>query len=412
MKIGIIGGGLTGLVAAHAAGTEHEVEVFEKMPFFGGCLSSYRINDYWIERYYHHCFSGDKFLFALLAGLGLSDRLHWHTGTTGYYSRDTIYPLSTPAQILRYPELSLFNKARISWLTVNAKKIDLAPLDDIPAEVYIRKRLGDQTYHSFFEPLLKSKFGERRNEVSAAWLISRIAIRSNRGVSGESLGYIDGGFHLLIEALERSITAKGGKLHPNCPVTAITRKNGGWEVNGTRFDALISTIPPQEIGRLCDLAMPVVPYQGAACMTLGLGKDVCSGVYWLNMKDTAPYGAVVAHTNFIPKEHYGEHIVYLASYFTRDLPPRLDARMVANFQERFGVSDADIHWRRMAVDPWAGPVYMTGYRSLIPACEKHGIFLAGMFSQENYPERSMEGSVRAGHAVVACLDKRMNNDRT
>jgi protoporphyrinogen oxidase len=412
MKVAIIGGGLTGLVAAHALADEYEVELFEKLPFFGGCLSSYRINDYWIERYYHHCFSGDQSLFALLNELGLSDRLHWHNGTTGYYSRGTIYPLSTPAQILRYPELSLVDKARLGWLTLNAKKIDLAPLDDIPAEVYIRNRLGDRVYHSFFEPLLKSKFGERRNEVSAAWLISRIAIRSNRGTSGESLGYINGGFHLLIEGLERSIVAKGGKMHPHCPVTAITRENGGWKVNGTHFDALISTIPPQELGRLCEIAMPVVPYQGAACMTLGLEKDVCHGIYWLNMKDEAPYGAVVAHTNFIPQEQYGEHIVYLASYFTREMPARLDARMVADFQARFGVSDAEIHWHRMAVDPWAGPVYMTGYRSLVPTYEKSGIFIAGMFSRENYPERSMEGSIRAGYRVASCLNERKKNDRT
>ena len=74
MKIGIIGGGLTGLVAAHALSEQHEVDIFEKMPFFGGCLSSYPINDYWIERYYHHCFSTDTHLFALIDKLGLSEK--------------------------------------------------------------------------------------------------------------------------------------------------------------------------------------------------------------------------------------------------------------------------------------------------------------------------------------------------
>ncbi len=59
MKIGIIGGGLTGLVAASRLAQEHEVDLFEKMPYLGGCLSSYHIKDYWIERFYHHCFSGD-----------------------------------------------------------------------------------------------------------------------------------------------------------------------------------------------------------------------------------------------------------------------------------------------------------------------------------------------------------------
>ena len=70
MRICVIGGGLTGLVAAHALAGEHEVQLVEKMPYLGGCLSSYDVNGYWIERYYHHCFSGDNHLFALLRGAG------------------------------------------------------------------------------------------------------------------------------------------------------------------------------------------------------------------------------------------------------------------------------------------------------------------------------------------------------
>jgi protoporphyrinogen oxidase len=57
----------------------------------------------------------------------------------------------------------------------------------------------------------------------------------------------------------------------------------------------------------------------------------------------------------------------------------------------------------MAVDPHAGPVYTTGYRSLIPSYEQQGLYMAGMFSLPNYPERSMEGSVKAGKEVADCV---------
>jgi protoporphyrinogen oxidase len=407
MKIGILGGGLCGLVAAHALSDEHEIVLFEKMPFLGGCLSSYHIDDYWIERYYHHCFSDDRQLFSLIRELGLWDRLEWHAGSTGYFSRDTIYPLTTPSQILRWPELSLIDKAKLAWLTLHAKKTDLISLDDIPAETYILDHLGPRIYLSFFEPLLKSKFGKNRSKVSAAWLISRIAIRSNRGVSGEHLGYLNGGFHQIIDGLERSIMSKGGKINLQTPVTSISRKDGGWEINGGEgVDAVLSTIPPQELGNITGLIMPDIPYQGAACMTLGIERDVSEGIYWLNMKDEGPYGAVVAHTNLVPQERYGEHIVYLASYFSGTVPARLDQKMREDFCTRFGIMENEIHWSRMAVDPWAGPVYTTGYRSLIPAYEKHGIYIAGMFSEENYPERSMEGSIRAGYRIAGCIRKK------
>jgi len=412
MKIGVIGGGLTGLVAANRLVQDHDVDLFEKMPYLGGCLSSYEVNDYWIERYYHHCFSGDTNLFALLTETGLSDKLEWKTGTTGYFANNRIYPLNTPLQILLYPELSLLDKAKLAGLTMRAKKTDLKTLDDIPAEQYIIRHLGKNIYSSFFEPLLKSKFGERRREVSAAWLFSRIAIRSDRGVSGERLGYLNGGFHQLIDALERTFVRNGGVIRKQNPVTSISRSNGTWEANSVRYDTIISTIPPGELARIGGPALPDIPYQGAACMTIALGREVTGGIYWLNMKDAAPYGAVVAHTNFIPFTRYGEHIVYLASYFSGTVPPHLDIRMLEDFCTRFSVTKDEIHWNRMAVDPWAGPVYTTGYRSLIPAYEQKGLFVAGMFSPTNYPERSMEGSIRAGSEVAKSIRTWSTDGRT
>jgi protoporphyrinogen oxidase len=411
MKIGVIGGGLTGLVAAHRLVQEHEVDLFEKMPGLGGCLSSYKVNDYWIERYYHHCFSGDSGLFALINELGLSHKLEWKTGTTGYFANSKIYPLSTPLQILLYPHLSLIDKAKLARLTFKAKKTDFKTLDDIPAEQYVIKHLGKNLYSSFFEPLLKSKFGEQRREVSAAWLFSRIAIRSNRGAQGEHLGYMNGGFHQLIDALEKSVISNGGVINKQTPVSSVSRENGTWKVNGIYYDTIISTIPPQNLEMMGGPALSPVPYQGAACMTLALEREVTEGIYWLNMKDAAPYGAVVAHTNFIPFTRYGEHIVYLASYFTGTVPPNIDERMLEDFCTRFSVNKDEIHWYKMAVDPWAGPVYTTGYRSLIPAYEQHGLFMAGMFSLTNYPERSMEGSIRAGSEVAQCIMTRSTHGR-
>ena len=412
MRICIIGGGLTGLVAADALAGEHEVQVVEKLPYLGGCLSSYDVNGYWIERYYHHCFSGDIHLFALLRQLGLFESLEWRTGTTGYYSGSTIYPLNTPWEILRWPELSLIDKAKLGYLTLTAKYADIAALDNVPAERFILDHLGRNVYSSFFEPLLKSKFGDRRKEVSAAWLISRIAIRSDRGVSGEHLGYLKGGFHRMIDALETAIEKNQGTIRKQCPVSSIYRENGSWRVNGTGFDTVISTIPPQELQKAGGPVMAPVPYQGAACITLATDRDVTGGIYWLNMKDRAPYGAVVSHTNFIPVDRYGEHLVYLASYFSGTVPAHFDKTMIDDFCNRFSLTRNEIRWHRVAVDPWAGPVYSTGYKMLIPAYENQGLFMAGMFSMTNYPERSMEGSIRAGTEVAACIKGRDTYDRT
>ncbi len=185
MKGCIIGGGLTGLAAADELAGDSEVDLFEKRSHAGGCLSSYHIGDYAIEHYYHHCFGSDSAFFSLLDAHGLSGLLEWRSASTGYYAGGKIHPLTTPAEILRYPYLTLAGKARLAFLALRAKSLPVSDLDTVPAEQYIRKNLGDDVYTSFFEPLLNAKFGSNKADVSAAWLISRIAIRSDRGTSGD-----------------------------------------------------------------------------------------------------------------------------------------------------------------------------------------------------------------------------------
>jgi protoporphyrinogen oxidase len=405
----IVGGGLCGLAAAHSLRDVASVDLLEKQPVLGGCLSSYHMDTYTIERYYHHCFSSDEALFSLLYELGIGDQLEWLTGTTGYYVHGSLYPLTTPREILRYPYLTILDKMRLALLTLSARKRDMGSLDTITAEDFVVNGYGRNLYESFFEPLLASKFGEMRSTVSAAWLMSRIAIRSHRGVTGEHLGYLKGGFELLISALEKSCIQAGCTIHRNEPLTELRKSGDKWLVNGKPYNQVLSTIPLPEIGQISDLPLPDIPYQGAACMTLGLEREVTEGIYWLNMKDPAPYGAVVAHTSFVPRERYGESIIYLGSYFSGKPQAHLEERMLNDFSRRFGISDAEIHWHRLAVDRFAGPVYVAGYQSLIPEYEKHGLYLAGMFSRPNYPERSMEGSIRAGREAGALMKKEMGS---
>jgi len=396
MEICIIGGGLSGLSAAYTLSRNHSVHVIEKDAVLGGCLSSYTRGTYSIEKYYHHCFPSDTTLFRLLSELGLSGNLEWHSGSTGYYAGAKIHPLTSPCDIIRYPYLSFTDKARLALLAIRSKRMDTTPLDTVTAKDFILKETGKNVYESFFEPLLRSKFGTGSDEVSAAWLISRIAIRSHRGMSGEHLGYLSGGFQTLIDALETAVEKNGCRISKGTGVTSLARNNGSWQVDGTSYDAVLGTIPPAELHRLGGPEVPGPRYQGAACMTLGLERDVTDGIYWVNMKDPAPYGAVISHTNFIEKARYGEHIVYLASYFTGTPPENLEEKMLADFRSRFQVAESEIHWHSLAVDPWAGPIYVTGSRKTISPYEKDGLFLAGMFSEPNYPERSIEGSIRAG----------------
>ena len=401
MHICVIGGGLTGLSAALRLIGNHEVTIFEMSDEAGGCLSSYILPDYAIESLYHHCFSGDRHLLSLLEELDLLRDLEWLNGSTGYMVNNRIHPLTTPLQIARYPLLSFFEKIRLALFVLRSRSADREMLDSISAREYCIDRLGERIYSSFFEPLLRSKFGDKKDEVSAAWLVSRIAIRSDRGPEGERLGYLKGGYIRLIDSLLSRLNAEGCRVITGHRVASALHDEDGWIVDGTRYDCIISTLPPQETARLCSIQLTPLPYQGSACLTLGTSSDPTEGIYWVNMGDPAPYGAVITHTNLVPFDRYGEHIVYIASYFSGEPPEDCEEVLLSDFCTRFGIPREEIHWHRLRIEPFAGPVYVTGYRSMIPDPNPApGLFIGGMFSPENYPERSMEGSIRAGEEIA------------
>jgi protoporphyrinogen oxidase len=123
----------------------------------GGMAASYHIDDYYIEKYYHHIFKSDAEILQLIEELGLGERLEWLRGSTGYFVDGKAYPMNTPFEILRFPPLSSVDIVRLGILVMRSKFIkDRAPYDDITAADWIRKVAGNSVYENFFKPLLAS----------------------------------------------------------------------------------------------------------------------------------------------------------------------------------------------------------------------------------------------------------------
>jgi protoporphyrinogen oxidase len=434
-KIVIIGGGLAGLVAAYRLSDEHQVTVVEKDDVLGGMTQSYHIDehtdghiddhtdDYYIEKYYHHFFSSDTELIGLIDELGLAGRLQWVKGTTGYYWSGRAYPMNTPLEILKFPPMSLLDIFRLGLLVLRAKLVrDVRSYDDITASEWILNNAGIGVYNNFFQPLLNSKFGSNADMVSAAWLLSRVKIRSNRGAEGERLGYMKGGFHYLIAALADSIRKKGGRIITGNGAREILMEGG--RVSGVKLEegalscyAVISTVPPVILASLVEPGIPgfepsAIHYQGTCCALLGMSKPLMiDGTYWLNIKADVPFGALIEHTNFMPTSDYaGEHLLYIASYFQDHddwLCTQSEEEVIKMFldglEKLYPYFDRSaVLWWELGRDALTAPVYETGYaeRILPYKTSVDGLYLAGMFSEANYPERSMNGSVMAGYEVA------------
>ncbi len=408
----IIGGGLAGLAAAYRFAGGDEIILIEKERELGGMASSYEIDGYHIEKYYHHIFSSNKELIALIDELGLSNKLEWLRGSTGYYFDCKIYPMNTPIEILK--ALPLMDVIRLTLLVLKAKRIkDTAPFDDITAKQWILDTAGESVYNNFFLPLLQSKFGDNKERVSAAWLLGRVRIRSNRGAKGERLGYMRGGFQALIEKMAESIRKKGGVIRQGnaskIVVAGGSVKSVVVDGENIKCDRVISTVSPHTLQKIIDpglLGLDMnISYQGTACALFGLTEKIMDDVYWLNIKEDVPFGAVIEHTNFIPVSDYGENLMYVTSYFQNPdsvLWKSSDDKVIGLYQngleKLFPGFRKKVKWWRLRRDIDTAPVYEVGYgKKVLPyRTNIEGLYLAGMFSEANYPERSMNGSIKAG----------------
>ncbi len=391
--------------------------------------SSYEITNpklasgYNIEKYYHHIFAGDKELISLIEELGLGGKLEWLRGTTGYYFDGRIYPMNTPFEILK--ALPFMDVIRLTKLVLKARAIkDTTPYDDITAKDWIIETAGESVYNNFFLPLLSSKFGENKDRVSAAWLLGRVSIRSNRGTKGERLGYMRGGFHALIEAMAESIKKRGGEITQG-DVSKIVIANGSVQgvvckVNGFPLNIgcnrVISTVAPDVLSKIIDTDLfgidMNISYQGTACALFGLSEKIMDDVYWLNIREKVPFGAMIEHTNFIPASDYGEHLMYVTSYFQnaesvlwKSSDEELIRLYLGGLEKLFPGFREKVKWWRLRRDMDTAPVYEVGYREkLLPyKTSIGGLYLAGMFSTANYPERSMNGSIKAGFECADIL---------
>ncbi|PSQ36201.1 protoporphyrinogen oxidase, partial [Halobacteriales archaeon SW_12_69_24] len=370
------------------------------------------------ERFYHHLSKSEETIVELAEELGLGDRIEWRIGENAYYVDGVVHPLDTPWEIAAYPYLSTYDKFRLTMLTLGVDVRgaiprrdtyeDLKDFEDVPIKEFLLEHTTRGVYEYFFEPLLDAKFGSRKADVSAAWLLGRIRFRGERDLlRGEILGYLDGGFGVLVDALleavgrenvvtEARVTDLAFAGEDRSGVEALTVEHAGRGATTRDVDGVVVATMPDVLEALtgyeCD-----IDFQGSVCAVVSMDESLLD-TYWLNVADEAPFGALIEHTNFVPPERYGgEHLLYVASYVqdrSEDLwqldDDGVEALWLDGIQELFPQFSRDAVTRvTVGRNPKTAPVYERGYLEMVVPSDLReavapGVAYAGMASRAQY----------------------------
>jgi hypothetical protein len=94
------------------------------------------------------------------------------------------------------------------------KRNDWQPLDQLDAVTWIRSWVGQSAYEVLWSRLIDYKFYDYSNNLSAAWIWSRIRRigRSRYSLFREKLGFLQGGSDTLLQAMRADIEKNGGEI--------------------------------------------------------------------------------------------------------------------------------------------------------------------------------------------------------
>ncbi len=440
MKIGIIGGGVTGLSAAYdLLANGHDVMVFEASDHTGGLAAGFtdELWDWPLEKFYHHLFTSDKEIIRLVKQIGMSDRLFFERPITSVMYQGRPVAFDSPKAWITYPGFNLPDTIRFGLVSAFLRfTTPWRTLEKYTADGWMRRWYGAKIYEQVWRPLLIGKFGPYYQEANMAWMWARLHVRSPR------LGYFQGGFQAFIDRLTEVVQSLGGNIMLNAPVRSVVpQTDGRLRVEGdgqaVEVDFCLATTSPALLAQMAaDLPhsylaqLSELKHMGAVVLTLALSRSLMpeSKTYWLNIPAVSPdsfaneipFLALVEHTNYIDRRHYGgDHLIYCGDYVTPDHPyfdmskeqlERLFVGALPKINAEFTQEWVRKSWLYRA--RYAQPVPMVNHSERVPPLQTPMPNLLFASMSQVYPwDRGTNYAVEIGRRAAALIIEGKTNQK-
>lgn len=361
-SVAILGAGLLGSVLAlrlQRAG--HRVTLLESAPAIGGLTGAAASAGFIRDRYYHVVLLSDLNTRRLIDELRLTDKLHWGTTRTGFFTDGQLHSMSNALEFLRFKPLALPDKLRLAATIIHASRIkDPAPLESVRALDWLERLSGRRVVDRIWRPLLRSKLGDNARIASAAFIwaiIARMYAARRSGIKREMFGYLDGGYAGVLDALGAELRLAGVRLEhgfeageiatcdqPKSDRAAVDRMSDdpartsdarsaqvrvkARDGRQVMADHVIATVSPRILLRIVPglteterERLASVQMQGVVCVAV-LTRHPLSPYYVTNITEPGiPFTGVIEMTALADRAQFGGHsLVYLPFYLAQDDP--------------------------------------------------------------------------------------------
>jgi oxygen-dependent protoporphyrinogen oxidase len=297
-RLAVVGGGITGLAAAHTASTRGmAVTVFEADSRVGGVIrtssfAGHRAIDEGADSFLARLPYATRLAEAVSLGRSLTSpavakaAVWWN----GLHDIPDGLLLGLPTDIGSLARSQLLSPAG----KIRAALEPLRPRTDLHADsigAYVRARFGDEVHERLVDPLIGSIYAADTDDFSLA------AVPQLAELAGRSRSVLLAGRHrppapagpvfyapldgmgALVEAVADQAILHGADIRCATPVSELAADGPRWRVDGEAFDAVVLACPARVTADLLASVAPdasttlgAIPSAGVALLTLALPR--------------------------------------------------------------------------------------------------------------------------------------------